>query len=97
MTNIIYKRDSEGNLIPAIENATYIMPLGMARELATGRNKQELIRSRFVRRASHTANWVQNIEEKIISLNERAEFNQRNTEDWARRVAENYRLLRANR
>ena len=95
--NVIYKRDSEGNLIPAIENATYIMPLGMARELATGRNKQELIRSRFVRRASHTANWVQNIEEKIISLNERAEFNQRNTEDWARRVAENYRLLRVNR
>lgn len=95
--NIVYKKDKDGNLIPAIENATYIIPIGMARDFATKKNKQQLINSRFVRRAAHTLNWVENVESKIRELNPEAKFDRTNTDKWAKIVSANYKKLKNQR
>jgi len=95
--NIVYKRDKEGNLIPAIENATYIIPIGMARDFATRKNKQQLMHSRFVRRAAHTLNWVENVESKIKEINPEAKFNKENTAKWAKKISDNYKKLKESR
>ena len=95
--NVIYRRDKEGNRIPAIENATYIIPIGMAKEFSTKKNKKELIESPYVHRVFHKANWVGELEAKIQLVNEKAEFEVENTEKWAELVRNNYEELFENR
>ena len=95
--NVTYRRDKNGNRIPAIENATYIIPIGKAREFSTKKNKKELIESPYVHRVFHKANWVGELESKIQLINEKAEFEQENTERWAELVKNNYEELFENR
>lgn len=95
--NVEYRKDENGNLIPAIENATYIIPIGLAKDFCEKKNKQELIKSPYVRRAAHTMNWVKNIESKIKVLNPKAEFEKENTDKWNKKVISNYQELLENR
>lgn len=88
-----YQKDEKGNLIPAIENATYIMPIGMAKDFIEKKNKQQLIQSPYVERSFHTLNWVKNTESKIKSLNPAAQFDKENTEFWNKKISENYKKL----
>lgn len=95
--NVEYKKDEKGRLIPAVENATYIIPIGLAKDFCEKKNKQELIKSPYVRRASHTMNWVTNVESKIKVLNPKAEFEKENTNKWHKKVMDNYQELLENR
>ena len=95
--NVTYRRDKNGNRIPAIENATYIIPIGKAREFSTKKNKKELIESPYVHRVFHKANWVGELESKIQLINEKAEFEQENTDRWAELIKNNYEELFENR
>ncbi len=95
---VVYKKDEKDRLIPAIENATYIFPIGLAKDFCEKRNKQQLIQdSKHVRRVAHTMNWVKNIESKILTLNPRANFEKENTEKWHQKVVSNYQELLENR
>ena len=95
---VVYKKDEKDRLIPAIENATYIFPIGLAKDFCEKRNKQQLIHdSKHVRRVAHTMNWVKNIESKILTLNPRANFEKENTEKWHQKVVSNYQELLENR
>ena len=94
---IVFRKNEEGKLVPAIENATYIIPIGMARDFATRKNKQELMRSRLVRRTAHTRAWVTNTESRIKDINPEAEFNPKNTKRWSRIIEKNYDDLSGNR
>ncbi len=95
---VVYKRDEKNRLIPAVENATYIFPIGLAKDFCEKRNKQQLIHdSKHVRRVAHTMNWVQNIESKILTLNPRANFEKENTKKWHEKVVSNYQELLENR
>lgn len=89
--NIRYKKDKQGKAIPAIDNATYVLPLIMAKELVEKQNKQDLLKSPYVHRAFHTVNWVNSVENKIMEINPRAEFIQENTDNWKKAIADNYR------
>lgn len=95
--NVEYKKDEQGNLIPAVENATYIIPIGMAKDFCEKKNKQDLIKSPYVRRVSHTMNWVKNIETKIKQLNPKSEFKKENIDIWNQKVINNYQELLENR
>ena len=99
--NIVYKKDENGNLIAAIENATYIMPIGMAKDFAERKNKQQLRQSPYVTSVSHTMNWIRNTENAIALVAERAglqvEFSRENTEKWSKLVKENYEVLKEKR
>lgn len=93
-----YRKDEKGRLIPAVENATYIFPIGLAKDFCEKKNKQQLIQdSKHVRRVAHTMNWVKNIESKIKTLNPRADFEKENTEKWHEKVVNNYQELLENR
>ena len=91
---IEYKKNKEGKLIPAVENATYIIPIEMAADFARKKNKKELIESSDVRRVSHSMEWVSNLESKAKSLMKirgvEVEFDEKNTELWAERIRQNY-------
>ena len=95
--DVEYKKDKNGMLIPAVENATYIMPIGMAKDFCEKKNKQELIKSPYVRRTSHTMNWVMNLESKAKVLNPKAEFKKENTKIWSEKIKDNYQELLENR
>lgn len=89
--NVVYKRTKEGKLIPAINNATYIMPIEMAKELSEKKNKSDLLRSPYVRRAMHTLGWVQNVQGKMQEINPDIQFNEQNTKEWDDKIKKNYR------
>lgn len=92
--DIGYKHNKKGELIPAISNATYIIPIGLAKELAENKNKQELLRLPYVRRCFHTANWVNMLESRIKEVSPEIEFDKQNTDIWAKKISENYRTNR---
>lgn len=96
-----YKKDKNGNYIAATENATFIMPIAMAKDFVETKNKQELIKSPYVARTLHTMNWVKNSEDSMKKVARRTgldiEFNRENTDKWAQKVTENYKKLRAKR
>ena len=89
-----YKTTKQGKLIPAVANATYVIPIEMAVEFARKKNKKELIESPDVRRVSHTMEWVCNLESKIKSLMRtrgiQVDFEQENTKTWSERIRKNY-------
>ena len=95
--NIEYRKNSNGKLIPAIENATYIMPIAMAKELIETRNKQQLMRNPYVVRVAHTRNWVNLVENGIKKVCSRVgmdvEFDKENTDIWSQKVKDNYDQL----
>lgn len=99
--NVMYKKDENGNSIAAIENATYVMPIGMAKDFAERKNKQQLRKSPYVIPVSHTMNWVTNIEQAMKTVAGRAhlkvDFEKENTEKWAELVVENYKKLKEKR
>lgn len=98
---IEYKTDKKGNLIAATEQATYIMPIAMAKDFAEQKNKQQLIKSPYVSRTFHSMNWTKNTEEAMKKVARRTgldiEFNRENTDKWADMVRENYMQLREQR
>jgi len=89
--NIQYKKNEKGEYIPAISNATYIMPIGLAKDLVENKNKKDLIQSRFVHRSFHTADWVNATESKCLRINPEIEFEKQNTNIWAKKISENYK------
>lgn len=96
-----YKRDKNGNYIAATEQATYIMPIAMAKDFAEKKNKQELMKSPYVARTLHSMNWVKNTEDAMVKVANRSgldiEFEKENTDRWAKRVTENYKKLKEKR
>lgn len=98
---IEYKTDKKGNLIAATEQATYIMPIAMAKDFAEQKNKQQLIKSPYVSRTFHSMNWIKNTEEAMKKVARRTgldiEFDRENTDKWADMVRENYIQLREQR
>ncbi len=98
---IEYKTDKKGNLIAATEQATYIMPIAMAKDFAEKKNKQQLIKSPYVSRTFHSMNWIKNTEEAMAKVATRTgldiEFDRENTARWGQMVEENYRKLRDKR
>lgn len=89
--NIVYKRNDKGELIPAVENATYMMPIELAKEFAETKNKRELIQSPYVERTYHSSAWVENTERKMMKLRPEIQFDEKETKKWADLVRENYR------
>lgn len=87
---IEYKTNKEGKLIPAINNATYVLPIEMAKELVEKRNKSDLIASPYVRKANHTLDWVTNLESKMRAVNPSIEFDKKNTKHWSDFIRKNY-------
>lgn len=88
--NIKYRKNKKGELIPAVENATYIMPIEMAKEFIEKKNKQDLIKSPYVERSMHTADWTINTQRKISKIRPEIQFDKANTDKWSKRVRENY-------
>ncbi len=88
--NMTYKRTEEGKLIPAINQATYILPIGMAKEFSQKKNKRDLIKSPYVRRANHSLDWVENMQSKMRVLNPEIEFHKENTRLWSEKIKQNY-------
>lgn len=89
--NIQYRKNKNGELIPAVENATYIMPIEMAKEFTEKKNKKDLIKSPYVERSMHTADWAINTQRKISKIRPEVEFDKENTEKWSKRIIENYK------
>ncbi len=89
--NMQYKKNEKGEYIPAISNATYIMPIGLAKDLIENKNKKDLIESRYVHRTFHTADWVRANEKKMLRINPEIEFEKTNTDIWAKKISENYK------
>lgn len=96
-----YKTDKKGNYIAATEQATYIMPIAMAKDFAEKKNKQQLKKSPYVARTLHSMNWITNTEDAMKKIAQRAnldvEFDKENTDKWAKIVLENYKKLRTMR
>lgn len=99
--NTVYKKDKDGNLVAAIENATYVMPIAMAKDFVEKKNKQELRKSPYVVTVSHTMNWVENTEQAMRNVAGRAglqvEFEKENTEKWQQTIIDNYKMLKEKR
>lgn len=89
--NIIYRHNKKGELIPAVENATYIMPIEMAKEFVEKKNKRDLIKSPYVERSIHTADWVMSTERKIKKIRPEVEFNRDNSQKWSELIKQNYK------
>lgn len=89
--NMVYRKNQKGELIPAIENATYVMPIEMAKEFVENKNKKDLIRSPYVERAMHTADWAISVERSIKKIRPEVEFNKENSKKWNERVRQNYK------
>ncbi len=89
--NMQYKKNEKGAYVPAISNATYIMPIGLAKDLIENKNKKDLIESRYVHRTFHTADWVRANEKKMLRINPEIEFEEQNTDIWAKKISENYK------
>lgn len=88
--NIQYRKNKKGELIPAVENATYIMPIEMAKEFIEKKNKRDLIRSPYVERSMHTADWAINTQRRIAKIRPEVQFDKENTDKWSKRIRENY-------
>ncbi|MCI8276644.1 MAG: hypothetical protein HFJ46_01715 [Clostridia bacterium] len=89
-----YKANSEGDYIPAVENATYILPIGLAKDLVESKNKRDLIMSPYVYRTFHTMDWVNSLETKMLKINPEIKFEKENTEIWKKRISDNYKKNR---
>lgn len=88
--NIVYRKNKNGELIPAIENATYFIPIAMAKDFVEKKNKRDLIKSPFVERVYHTADWVVNCERKMHLIVPSIELSKENSKKWDAKVRENY-------
>lgn len=89
--HMVYKTDKNGNYIPATENATYILPIGVAKQLAEKRNKKTLMESKYVHRAFHKIGWVQDVEKKMQKINPEIQFEKQNTDLWVKRAEKSYK------
>ena len=88
---IVYKKDKDGNLIPTIENATYVMPIEKAAEYATRRNKRDLTNSGNVKKVYHTRNWSKALEASMEAIAPKyAKFDRDTSDKWAKIIADNY-------
>lgn len=88
--HIVYKTNQNGELIPATENATYILPLDMAKDLIESRNKKQLIKLPYVKRAFHIPTWSSEIESKIKSMNPEAKFDKKKSEEYLGKTVKSY-------
>ncbi len=89
---VVYKRDKNGDLIPAIENATYVLPIEKAVEYATRKNKKDLRKIKKGRATVyHTKNWVINIEAAMEEIAPQyAKFSPDKTQEWAATIKDDY-------
>ena len=87
-----YKTDKEGNLIPAIENATYVIPIEKAVEYATRKNKKGLRQMKNgMYTIYHSANWVKYIEKAMKRIAPQyAKFDEEKMDEWSKTVKEDY-------
>ena len=87
-----YKTDKEGNLIPAIENATYVIPIEKAVEYATRKNKKGLRQMKNgMYTIYHSANWVKYIEKAMKRIAPQyAKFDEEKMDEWSKAVKEDY-------
>lgn len=92
-----YKTNSEGEYVPAVENATYILPIALAKDLVESKNKKDLISSPYVYRTFHTMDWVNSTENKMLKINPEIQFTKENTDVWRKRISDNYKKNRENR
>ena len=87
-----FKRDENGDLIPAVENATYVIPIEKAVEYATRKNKKDL---RSMKRGAitvyHSRNWVKQLEAAMKEIApEYAKFSKNKTDEWTQIIKEDY-------
>ena len=94
---VVYRKNKDGLLIPAISNATYIIPIGLAKELTETKNKKDLLQLPYVRRCFHVGNWVEILQERMQNVNPDIEFDKANTDKWQLRISENYEKNRQKR
>lgn len=98
---IQYRRSKDGKLIPALSNATYVIPIEMALEFSKKKNKKELIESPDVRRVNHSMDWVSNLEAKVTNLMNlrgfEVSFDRENTKVWSEKIRKNYLEHKAKR
>lgn len=89
---IEYKKDTEGNLIPAIDNATYVLPIEKAVEYATKKNKKDLRKIESGRATVyHVRNWVKNLEAAMRNIAPQfAKFDRDNTKRWSAAIMKDY-------
>jgi hypothetical protein len=89
---VVYKKNQEGQLIPAIENATYVLPIERAVEYATRKNKKELRKIKDGRATVyHTKNWVKKLEVAMKEIAPQyAKFAPVKTEYWADVIKRDY-------
>lgn len=91
---VLYRRDKNNSLCPAIENATYVIPIELAAEYATNKNKRELRNSGYVKAVNHSKNWVRTIEKRIRQIApEYAKFDTEKTKYWEEIIRANYNEL----
>lgn len=89
--NVKYRLNKSGNKIPATDNATYILPIELARDLVESKNKRQLLDNPLVSRSFHTANWVGITERKIMQVNREVEFDENNTKKYRDLIEKNYK------
>lgn len=95
--HIVYKTNKKGEYIPALDNATYIMPIGLARDLVESKNKKDLIASPYVYRTFHTMDWVRATQSRMKAINPEIEFHKDNTEVWKEKIAKDYKQRKEKR
>lgn len=95
--HIVYRTNKKGEYIPALDNATYIMPIGIARDLVESRNKKDLIASPYVYRTFHTMDWVRATQSRMKAINPEIEFDKQNTEIWKEKIAKDYKQRKEKR
>ena len=88
--HMVYKTDKDGKNIPATEHATYILPVGVAKQLVEGKNKKDLIGSKYVHRTFHTIGWIQSLQRKMRMINPEIQFEKQSTEQWVKKVEKSY-------
>ena len=77
-------------------NATYINPIGLAKDLVETQNKKDLLKLPYVRRCFHTVNWVSMLENRMKEVNPEMEFDKQNTDKWVKKISQNYRESKEN-
>ena len=89
---VVYKKNKEGQLIPAIENATYVLPIEKAVEYATRKNKKGLRKIKNGRATvNHSKNWVKNLEAAMKDIAPQyAKFSPSKTNYWADVIKRDY-------
>lgn len=89
--HMVYKTDKNGNYIPATENATYVLPVGVAKQLVERKNKKTLIESKYVHRTFHKMGWIQSLQRNMVKINPEIEFDQKDTDAWIKKVEKSYK------